>query len=107
MVPVAPDYALISKLDVMFLNGKRGRKMLYYTVTEREPDNSYQKSQEQILMSLIGQVGAGYTAARLQIMLRHAQASMPTSAVVKRPVAVFWKSGNKSEGNYEYCIPFK
>ena len=63
--------------------------MLYYTVTEHEPDNSYQKSQEQILTTLLAQVGSGYTSARLQIMLRHARASMPTSVVMKRPVAVF------------------
>ena len=63
--------------------------MLYYTVTDHETDNSYQKSQEQILTTLLGQVGSGYTAARLQIMLRHTQASISVSTVLKRPVAVF------------------
>ena len=69
--------------------GKRGSEMLYYAVTKHEADNSYQKSQEQILTALLGQVGPGYTAARLQIMLRHTQASIPVSVVLKRPVSAF------------------
>lgn len=63
--------------------------MLYYTVTEQKTDNSYQKSQEQILTALLSQVGSGYTAARLQIMLRHIRASMPAVAVSTRPVEMF------------------
>lgn len=69
--------------------GKRGSEMLYYAVTKYEADNSYQKLQEQILTALLGQVGPGYTAARLQIMLRHTQASIPVSVVLKRPVSAF------------------
>ena len=71
------------------LTESEGSQMLYYTVTEQKADNSYQKSQEQILTTLLTQVGSGYTAARLQIMLRHTRASMPAAAVSTRPVGMF------------------
>lgn len=62
--------------------------MLKYTVTKRETDDSYFQTQEQILTMLLTQVGSGYTAARLQIMLRHTQACLPDSIAAKRPATV-------------------
>ena len=63
--------------------------MLYYKVTKHKVDNSYQELQEQILTSLLGQVDSGYTAARLQIMLRHTKDSRQVSAISTRPVGMF------------------
>lgn len=39
--------------------------------TQRKINENYQQSQEKMVTSLLGQVGDGYTAARLQITLQH------------------------------------
>lgn len=65
-----------------------GIKMLKYTITERKIDNSYFQAQEQILTTLLKQVDSGYTAARLQIMLRHTQACLPDTRTSKCTVTV-------------------
>lgn len=41
------------------------------SVTQRKNQENYQESQERMVVSLLNQVGNGYTAARLQIALQH------------------------------------
>lgn len=42
-------------------------------IKQHQITENYQQSQEKIVVSLLDQVGNGYTAARLQITLQHIQ----------------------------------
>lgn len=62
--------SLLGRKQGWYRGRKRGVTMVR-SVTQRKNQENYQESQERMVVSLLNQVGNGYTAARLQIALQH------------------------------------